>query len=134
MAEARWTDNSFGLDSRLLKAIAKLGFRSPSEVQKRVIPVAMQGKDLLVKAKTGSGKTLAFSLPLLNKLVSLAGASKNSSTKGIILAPTKELAKQIEVHVMELLYYCKDVISVCSLSDNNDKAQRAALMNKPDIV
>lgn len=60
---------SFGLDPRLLQGVAKLKFRTPTPVQAKAIPLALQGKDILARAKTGSGKTAAFVLPALQSIL-----------------------------------------------------------------
>lgn len=57
------------LDSRLLRAIAKLGFKHPTLVQHTAIPLALQGKDIVARARTGSGKTAAYCLPIINKIL-----------------------------------------------------------------
>jgi ATP-dependent RNA helicase DDX56/DBP9 len=133
--EKSWMQRDFGLDRRLIKALSKLGFIYPTLVQARCIPIALQGKDVLVRARTGSGKTVAFSLPVLQKILSQKDSnSQQQSTKCIILAPTKELIKQIETHITDLIYYCRDDISVCSLIDDNIKVQLYRLQTKPDIV
>ncbi len=65
-------DQSFedmGLDPRLTKAIQKIGWKTPSLVQAAAIPLALQGKDVLARARTGSGKTGAYSLPILQKVL-----------------------------------------------------------------
>lgn len=54
--EKTWIQRDFGLDRRLIKALSKLGFTYPTLVQSRCIPIALQGKDVLVRARTGSGK------------------------------------------------------------------------------
>lgn len=59
----------FGLDRRLIKAVARLGYVYPTLVQGKAIPLALEGKDLLVRARTGSGKTAAFALPTLHKVL-----------------------------------------------------------------
>jgi len=76
-----------------------------------------------VRSRTGSGKTLAFALPLLSKLLadkdhigSNGHNDQSSAVKALLLAPTKELCKQIEKQVVALIYYCRDVISICSFS------------------
>jgi ATP-dependent RNA helicase DDX56/DBP9 len=61
--------HDLGLDDRLLKAVAKLGWAKPTLIQEKAIPLALEGKDLLIKAKTGSGKTAAYALPLLQKIL-----------------------------------------------------------------
>ena len=55
--EKTWYQRDFGLDLRLIKALSKLGFTYPTIVQAKSIPIALQGKDVLVRARTGSGKT-----------------------------------------------------------------------------
>lgn len=64
--------NSFadlGLDARLLQAIAKQNFKAPTLVQKKAIPLAIKGRDVLARAKTGSGKTAAYLLPILHAIL-----------------------------------------------------------------
>ncbi|MFB9215911.1 DEAD/DEAH box helicase [Vibrio sinaloensis] len=83
-----------GLDNRLLKNLKHLDFKKATEIQQKAIPVAIAGKDLLASSKTGSGKTLAFVLPILHKsLKSKAFSAKDP--RAVILAPTRELAKQV---------------------------------------
>lgn len=60
---------SLGLDSRLLQGIAKLNFQAPTLVQIKAIPLALEGRDVLARAKTGSGKTAAYLLPILNSIL-----------------------------------------------------------------
>jgi ATP-dependent RNA helicase DDX56/DBP9 len=132
-----WIQRDFGLDKRLVKALSKMGFIYPTPVQAQCIPVAMQGRDVLVKSRTGSGKTAAFSLPLLHKILlskSSTASAGPAAIRGVILAPTKELCRQIERHINELIYYCKDQISVFSLSDDNSAAVTYRLQGKPDVI
>ena len=79
---------------------------------------------------------MAFSLPLLHKLLTSKAAEPNAPARVlcIILAPTKELCKQIEKHVTELIYYCRDNVTVCGLIDDNVTIQAHKLQSKPDIV
>ncbi|NXS95883.1 DDX56 helicase, partial [Jacana jacana] len=58
-----------GLDPRLLRAVAELGWATPTAIQAEAIPLALEGRDLLVRARTGSGKTGAYGLPLLQHLL-----------------------------------------------------------------
>lgn len=127
----------FGLDRRLIKALSKMSIIYPTLVQAKTIPLALAGKDLLVRARTGSGKTIAFALPVLHRLISnISNVDPNDKrhVKVIILAPTKELCKQIEKCMTQLIYYCKDDVSLCSLADDNTTTQQYRLQNKPDIV
>ncbi|MCM2350377.1 MAG: DEAD/DEAH box helicase [Bacteriovoracaceae bacterium] len=87
-----------GLKESSLKAITKMGFENPSEIQVQAIPVLMQGDvDFIGQAQTGSGKTAAFVLPLLEKL-----DFKSPALQAIILAPTRELANQINEEIQKL--------------------------------
>lgn len=85
----------------LLKAIVKEGFTSPTEIQKKVIPLAIKWKDILGSAQTGSGKTLAFALPILQNLYNkrlekgLVEWKIKRKIQALIIAPTRELAIQI---------------------------------------
>jgi superfamily II DNA/RNA helicase len=83
-----------GLDNRLLKNLKHYDFTQPTEIQEKAIPVAIAGKDLLASSKTGSGKTLAFVLPMLHKSLKSKSFSARDP-RGVILAPTRELAKQV---------------------------------------
>ncbi|WP_408097626.1 DEAD/DEAH box helicase [Peredibacter sp. HCB2-198] len=90
--------NDLGLKESSLKAIAKMGFENPSEIQAQAIPVLMQGDvDFIGQAQTGSGKTAAFVLPLLEKL-----DFKSPALQAVILAPTRELANQINEEIQKL--------------------------------
>jgi ATP-dependent RNA helicase DDX56/DBP9 len=64
-----------GLDSRLLQAIAKQNFKSPTLVQSKAIPLVLEGRDVLARAKTGSGKTAAYLLPILHSILKKKQAS-----------------------------------------------------------
>ena len=90
--------SGFELDSRLKQAIEKAGFDEPTPVQRQAIPVALTGRDLLVSAETGSGKTAAFLLPLMHRLLQKTVEQERadpSSTRSLVLVPTRELAIQI---------------------------------------
>lgn len=83
-----------GLDNRLLKSLKHFDFKQATKIQQQAIPVAIAGKDLLASSKTGSGKTLAFVLPMLHKALKTKAFSARDP-RGVILAPTRELAKQV---------------------------------------
>ena len=106
---SQWKDLS-GLDRRIGKALAKLGYVTPTKVQSQCIPLALLGKDILVKARTGSGKTVAFAVPLLQKVLALREANPETKdfVKCLILVPTKELCKQAERVLQDLTYYCRE--------------------------
>src|SRR5207302_9246785 len=82
-----------GLSKKSLTALEREGFEAPTPVQALAIPHALQGKNVIGAAATGTGKTLAFVLPLLERLFGKHG------TRALILAPTRELAVQIEEQI-----------------------------------
>ncbi|HRH16311.1 MAG TPA: DEAD/DEAH box helicase [Aquabacterium sp.] len=91
-----------GLDPLLIKALNDSGYTSPTSVQVRAIPAAMNGADLRVASNTGSGKTAAFMLPALERIVAARGDNAKRREKGkvfgprvLVLAPTRELALQV---------------------------------------
>jgi ATP-dependent RNA helicase DDX23/PRP28 len=91
-----------GLPKRLLDIIEEVGYTEPSAVQRAAIPIALQSRDLIGVAVTGSGKTAAFLLPLLVYISELPRLDefewrRNDGPYAIILAPTRELAQQIEI-------------------------------------
>lgn len=85
---------SLGLSKPLLKAIDKKGYTDPSVIQKKAIPVVLEGKDVLASAQTGTGKTAGFTLPIL-QLLSQSPQMKRRPVRALILTPTRELAAQI---------------------------------------
>jgi superfamily II DNA/RNA helicase len=89
------TFNDFAISAQLKSAIAKRNYIYPSPIQDQAIPHALLGRDMLGIANTGTGKTAAFLIPLIEKVL------KNKKEKVIILAPTRELAIQIEKELIE---------------------------------
>src|ERR1700742_485276 len=84
-----------GLDPRLVRALAAGGHPEPFAIQARALPDALAGRDVLGRAQTGSGKTLAFGLPLLARLASAPGRRQSRAPRGLVLVPTRELARQV---------------------------------------
>jgi ATP-dependent RNA helicase RhlE len=84
-----------GLQPRLIAALKAQGITDPTPIQTKAIPHAMNGRDVLGLAQTGTGKTAAFGLPLLHALMKQGIAPAPKTAHGLILAPTRELAKQI---------------------------------------
>jgi ATP-dependent RNA helicase RhlE len=100
-------DNGFatlGLREELVRAVLAHGYDTPTPIQKQAIPIVLQGGDLLGGAQTGTGKTAGFVLPLLQRLMQSANAGNASqriskAPRALILAPTRELAAQVEESV-----------------------------------
>ena len=87
--EASWA--ALNLSDTLIEVIRKAGYDKPTPVQQKSIPLAIEGLDLLVSSQTGSGKTAAFALPMIEKIRGREGL------KGLILAPSREIALQSQV-------------------------------------
>lgn len=115
------------LPQPLLDAVRHAGFQHPTEIQRALIPVALDGKDCIGQARTGTGKTAAFTLPLLHKLTPGAGV------QALVLVPTRELAIQVDDHV-RLLTYHSPLNTVAVLGGRGIKQQLAALADKPEIA
>jgi ATP-dependent RNA helicase RhlE len=86
----------------LLRALARERFVQPTPIQTSAVPPLLAGRDLLGIAQTGTGKTAAFALPMLQHLAAEPGAPHRFATRALILAPTRELALQIEDHLRRL--------------------------------
>jgi ATP-dependent RNA helicase RhlE len=90
--------SALGLDARILKAVQEAGYTEPTPIQAAAIPLILEGHDLIGIAQTGTGKTAAFVLPMLTKLAGMIGGDQRG-TRALIVAPTRELAVQIEENV-----------------------------------
>ncbi|MDA8384403.1 MAG: DEAD/DEAH box helicase [Betaproteobacteria bacterium] len=93
---------TLGLSAELQRAIADRGYREPTPIQAQAIPVVLEGRDMMAGAQTGTGKTASFVLPILERLSPHANTSVSPArhaTRALILAPTRELAAQIEEEV-----------------------------------
>jgi ATP-dependent RNA helicase RhlE len=98
------TFGGLGIAPNLLDKISRLGFVTPTSIQHKAIPVAVEGKDIIGIAQTGTGKTLAFGIPLVQQLLSARGgpASGGQNKKGLIILPTRELALQVEESIRKI--------------------------------
>ncbi len=120
------------LDDRLLEAISYMGYESATPIQKKVIPLIIENKDLIACAQTGTGKTGAYVLPILNKLI----GRENSHTDTLIIVPTRELAIQVEQHIQGFSYFISaGSMAIYGGGDGRDwELQKAALTNGTDII
>ena len=87
---------SLGLPTILTDSLTAHGFTEPTKIQSQAIPKLLEGKDMMGIAQTGSGKTAAFGLPILAGILTLTGRPRPLTTRALILAPTRELAVQID--------------------------------------
>ncbi len=93
---------TLGLAEPLLRAIEQQRFLQPTPIQAAAIPSLLSGRDLLGVAQTGTGKTAAFALPMLQHLATNPVTPSRFATRALILAPTRELALQIEESLLRL--------------------------------
>ncbi|KAJ7066146.1 P-loop containing nucleoside triphosphate hydrolase protein [Mycena amicta] len=124
------------LDARLLRSLADMGFARPTLVQAKAIPLALESRDILARARTGSGKTAAYCVPVAQKILSAKSApDATTATRALILVPTRELAEQVSAYLKRLLAYCEDEMTVSNVaSGTTTHLQRILLSDKPDIV
>ena len=91
--------NTLGLNPRLVAKLAEQGITRPTPIQAQAIPHAMAGRDIMGLAQTGTGKTAAFGLPMVHALLGAGAQPAPKTVRGLILAPTRELARQIADHL-----------------------------------
>jgi len=89
---------SFGLCGPVLKGIQKRGYKLPTPIQRKSIPLILDGRDVVAMARTGSGKTACFLLPMFEKLLK-PKTSKVDGIRALILSPTRELAVQVRISI-----------------------------------
>jgi superfamily II DNA/RNA helicase len=118
----------FGFSEKLYNNLTRLGFTTPTPIQDQAIPVAMSGGDLLGLANTGTGKTGAFLLPIINKLTRQASAHSV-----LIVAPTRELAQQIDTEFREFASNM-GIYSVLLVGGANIDRQMRDLKRNPQIL
>ncbi|MDD2914199.1 MAG: DEAD/DEAH box helicase [Gallionella sp.] len=128
--------SSLNLDPQILRAIEEEGYTEPTPIQAQAIPHVLAGRDLMAMAQTGTGKTAAFTLPLLQRLLPQANTSASPARhpiRALILAPTRELAIQVEKSVET---YSKHVPlrSTVVFGGIDIKTQKPALMKGVEIL
>ena len=121
------------LDPRLLSGIRDLGWTDTRSVQSGVIPLALAANDVIACAETGTGKTAAFLVPILQRFLTEAPPDRVAATRALVLAPTRELAVQIEDQVQGLTYHTK-ISSVAVYGGVPMTIQEQALKAGVDII
>ncbi|XP_020369081.1 probable ATP-dependent RNA helicase DDX56 [Rhincodon typus] len=135
MAGEKLRFHEMGLDERVLQAIANLNWAEPTLIQEKAIPLALEGKDLLARARTGSGKTAAYAIPIIEHLLNTKKSVCEQAVRALVLVPTKELGQQVQQMIRQLTSCCVRDVRVADVSGQVDiSAQRPILMEKPDIV
>ncbi|MDD3187471.1 MAG: DEAD/DEAH box helicase [Bacilli bacterium] len=114
-------------NSKLLKRLEELNFSNPTKIQEEIIPLILDGKDVLGQSQTGTGKTLAFTLPILENI------AQNGKTQTLILAPTRELAIQIERDIKNIATYT-NVKTACIYGSSSIENQIKDLKRGAEVV
>ncbi len=128
---SKFTD--LNLNEKILSALEKKGYTTPTPIQQRAIPHVIEGKDLLGIAQTGTGKTAAFSLPILNNLAKNSIAVKSGCMRVLILTPTRELASQIADNI-ELYGKELGLRHAVMFGGVNERPQIATMQRGVDIL
>lgn len=118
----------YPLKNEIKHALSELGFKEPLDVQKKVLPLMAQNKDLVVKAQTGSGKTAAFAIPICDAI-----EIEDKYPQAIIIAPTRELALQINEDIRNIGKHCK-IKTMVAFGKTMITDNRQTLKTYPHIV
>eukprot|EP00924_Labyrinthula_sp_SR-Ha-C_P007100 augustus_masked-scaffold_8-processed-gene-9.11-mRNA-1 protein AED:0.23 eAED:0.24 QI:0/-1/0/1/-1/1/1/0/536 len=121
---------SLNLDYRIIKPLLKQSITMPTVIQTQTIPIALKGKDILLRSKTGTGKTLAYLLPILQNLLS----NSSNSVQCVILLPTSELAHQVANLVSLLLSYASEIITFQNLTSPKFSQAKKLLLQNPNVI
>jgi len=120
--------NNLEISKNIKDAILEMGFKEPTKIQERAIPVLLSGKDCIGQAQTGTGKTAAFGLPIVEMC-----SQQNKSIEALILAPTRELAVQIVEALRDFSKYKKLKIATI-IGGMSYTRQLESLAKRPNIV
>jgi superfamily II DNA/RNA helicase len=124
---------ALGVPAALVQALAASGITEPFPIQQVSLPDALAGRDLLGRGRTGSGTTLAFAIPLVARLVASGGGRRPRRPRGLVLAPTRELATQIAQAVRPLAHAAGLTVTTV-FGGVGQAAQVAALAAGVDIL
>jgi len=116
-----------GLSPKMLEVLAKNNLTIPTPVQHKVIPIALEGKDVVAVAQTGTGKTLAFGIPLVQQIAT--GSTKSA----LVLAPTRDLALQVD-EVLKHVFKSFKLKSAVVIGGDSINRQITALRARPQII
>ncbi|WPX97021.1 DEAD/DEAH box helicase [Candidatus Bandiella euplotis] len=119
---------SLDLPDSLLSSLKRLGFTTPTPIQAKAIPAALEGKDIIGSAQTGTGKTMAFLIPVIAQLLS------SSNSKALIMTPTRELAAQVQKVMDELLVGMGKISSVLLIGGAPIFKQMQKLKSNPRMI
>ncbi|HWY99189.1 MAG TPA: DEAD/DEAH box helicase [Bacteroidia bacterium] len=126
------TFQDFNFEPELLEGLLSMGFKQPTPIQEQAIPIILSNKDIIACAQTGTGKTAAYILPIINKIIK----SKSETVDTLVIAPTRELAIQIDEAIQGFSYFAP--VSALAIYGGNDGAsfeqEKKALMHGANII
>ncbi|HSU44983.1 MAG TPA: DEAD/DEAH box helicase, partial [Casimicrobiaceae bacterium] len=128
--------DELGLRPEIMRAVTEAGYTTPTPIQAQAIPEILAGHDIMGGAQTGTGKTAGFGLPILHKLAAHANASPSPArhpVRALILAPTRELAIQVEEQIKEYGRYT-NVRSTCVFGGVDIRQQLAIVRAGVEIL
>lgn len=127
------TFDDFELLPDLADSLYEMGFDEPTPVQEQGIPIILEGHDLMAFAQTGTGKTAAFIVPIINQILS---QPKSAGVKAMIIAPTRELAQQIDQQLQGFAYYSNlTSLAIYGGGDGSSwEYEKKALTNGADFI
>ncbi len=121
--------SDFDLAEDIIEAIKAMGYVTPTEIQANAIPYVLEGKDVIGLAQTGTGKTAAFGLPTLSRI------TNERKIQSLVICPTRELAKQIEVEYQKFLSKNKSIKTVCVYGGEERYKQKGTIKRlNPQII
>ncbi|XP_054734095.1 ATP-dependent RNA helicase DDX54 [Anastrepha obliqua] len=121
---------SMGISYEVLKGITKRGYKIPTPIQRKTIPLILEGRDVVAMAKTGSGKTACFLIPMFEKL---KNREPTKGARALILSPTRELAVQTYKFIKDLGRFM-DLKTILVLGGDSMDSQFSAIHTCPDII
>jgi ATP-dependent RNA helicase DDX54/DBP10 len=120
---------SLNLEKEILQGILRMGYKEPTPVQRKALPVVLAGVDAVCMARTGSGKTCVFLLPMMQKL----RTHNVGGVRGIVLSPTRELAVQTYKFACDMAKFT-DLRIISILGGDSIQSQFDGLASKPDVI
>lgn len=127
LKETELTFGGLGIAPKLLDVLLKSGFKTPTSIQHRAIPAAVEGNDIIGIAQTGTGKTLAFGIPLVQQIL------KAGEGRGLIILPTRELALQVNESIQKIGREF-GIRTVVLIGGSPIRSQIRAIQDNPHIV
>lgn len=128
MKDIKMNFNDFGLSPALMTSLSKIGYSTPTPIQEKAIPLALQGHDILGSAQTGTGKTAAFAIPLVEALL------QSPDNAALVLTPTRELAKQVLTAIRDLLGRDSGINTAFIIGGEHMGKQYTQLRANPRII